>query len=174
MWIAKGSCLILSHVPGEDITSSEVHCRNGREALQFPQNQLENRLTPSAPLEKLNISVSLGVVQNKCCTAYGALPSWMQKWSRFSSSQVAHAQVSPAEKLSAKTVAQGIQLCQEGEETLEGSLVPCSGSSSSSRKRRVYYTGLLCSLAHACKESQQDFCYQIPWEHLKFLPDVVC
>lgn len=162
MWIAKGSCLILSHVPGEEIsTSSEVYCRNGREALQFPQNQPEDRLTPSAPLEKLNISVPVGVVQNKCCTARGALPCWRQKWSRFSSSQVAHAQVSPAERLLTKTVAQGIQLCQEGEETLEGSLVPCSGSSSSSSssKRRVYYTGLLCSLAHACKESQQDFCY---------------
>lgn len=96
------------------------------------------------------------------------------KWRSFSSSQVACAQVSPVERLSTKTVAQGIQLCQEGEETLEGSLVRCWGSSSSSRKRRVYYTGLLCSLAHARKESQQDFCYWIPWEHLKFLPDVVC
>lgn len=35
---------------------------------------------------------------------------------------MAHAQVSPVEKLSTKTVAQSIHLCQEGEEALEGSL----------------------------------------------------
>lgn len=105
--------------------------------LQFPQNQLESGLTPSAPRGELNISVSLGVVQNKCCTAYGAVLWWIQKWSRFNSSG-GGTYITIASLSTRKTVAQCIQLCQENEETLYSLLVHCSGSSSS-RKRTVYY-----------------------------------
>lgn len=108
--------------------------------LRFPQNQLESGLTPSAPLGKLSISVSLGVVQNKGCTAYGALLWWIQKWSSFNSSQVAHTLVSPIASLSTeKTVTQHIRLCQEDEKTLDSPLVRCSGSISSSRKSSLLH-----------------------------------
>lgn len=87
------------------------------------------------------------------------LHSAEHKWGSSDSSQVACRLVSPTAGSSEKNGAQCIQLGQENEETLGSSLVRGSGSIRSSRKGTVYYTGLVCSLAHACEESKRDFCY---------------
>lgn len=127
--------------------------------LQFPQKQLRSGLTHQHPggsstflsrwvLSKPNAAQPTELHSNEYeSQAVLIAPRWHVHWS---------AQLQTCQQ---RKRWPSIFNCQENEETLNSSLVCCSGSISSSRKRTVHYTRLVCSLTHACKESQKDFCY---------------